>query len=72
MIMETLIPIPIIVQASKCIKFENGLYFEIKQGIGYQQILQFLKLVNKCRIYYEDIKARSAHYKILSETRESS
>lgn len=29
-------------EASKCIKFENGLHPKIKQGIGYQHILQFL------------------------------
>lgn len=54
-------------QVSKCIEFENGLRSEIKQGIGYQQICQFLELVNKCRIYDEDNMAWSSHYKSLSE-----
>ncbi|XP_050889553.1 uncharacterized protein LOC127094821 [Lathyrus oleraceus] len=56
--------------ASKCIKFENGLRHEIKQGIGYQHIHRFWELVNKCRIYDEDNSARSAHYKSLSEKSE--
>ena len=48
-------------------KFVNGLRPEIKQGIGYQKIRQFLVLVNKSRIFYEDSKARFTHYKNLSE-----
>ncbi|XP_050897974.1 uncharacterized protein LOC127104872 [Lathyrus oleraceus] len=44
---------------SKCLKFENGLRPEIKQFIGYQQIQWFSELVNKCRIYEEDSKARA-------------
>ncbi|XP_050916310.1 uncharacterized protein LOC127131432 [Lathyrus oleraceus] len=47
----------------KCVKFESGLCLEIKQLIGYQEINQFLVLVNKCRIYDEDSRAISAHYK---------
>ncbi|XP_050896653.1 uncharacterized protein LOC127103436 [Lathyrus oleraceus] len=54
-------------EVSKCIKFKNGLRPEIKQGIGYRQILRFPELVKKCRIYDKDNKARSAHYKSLSE-----
>lgn len=56
-------------EASKYIKFESGLRPKIKQGIGYQQIFQFSKLVNKCRIYDEDNRARSTHYKSLGEKR---
>ncbi|XP_058757900.1 uncharacterized protein LOC131631138 [Vicia villosa] len=54
---------------SKCIKFENGLRPEIKQGIGYQKIRNYPELVNRCRIYDEDNKARIAHYKTLSDKR---
>ena len=54
-------------EESKCVKFENGLRPEIKQGIGYQEIRRFPTLVNKCRIFDEDSKARTAHYKSLSE-----
>ncbi|XP_050892814.1 uncharacterized protein LOC127098299 [Lathyrus oleraceus] len=54
-------------EGSKCIKFENILRLEIKQGIGYQYISLFLMLVNKCKIYDEHSRARSAHYKSLSE-----
>ncbi|XP_050896740.1 uncharacterized protein LOC127103528 [Lathyrus oleraceus] len=54
-------------KASKCFKFENGLCPEIKQGLGYQQIWWFLELVNKCRIYNEDIRAWSSHYKSMNE-----
>lgn len=38
----------VLVEGSKCIKFESGLYPEIKQGIGYQEIRQIFVLVNKC------------------------
>lgn len=54
-------------EGSKCIKFENGLQSEIKQGIGYQEIHIIPNLMNKCRIYDEDYKARSLHYKSVSE-----
>ncbi|XP_050896680.1 uncharacterized protein LOC127103468 [Lathyrus oleraceus] len=56
-----------VVEGSKCIKFENGLRPEIKQGIGYQEIRMFPTLVNKCRIYDEDCMARSAQYKSVNE-----
>ncbi|XP_050889210.1 uncharacterized protein LOC127094413 [Lathyrus oleraceus] len=54
---------------SKCVKFENCLHPEIKYAIRYQQIRRFPELVNRCRIYEDDSKARSAHYKGLSERR---
>ncbi|XP_050875596.1 uncharacterized protein LOC127079229 [Lathyrus oleraceus] len=54
------------VEGPKCIKFESSLRPEIKQGIGHQEILQFSVLVNKCRIYDEDNRARSSHYKSFS------
>ena len=54
---------------SKCIKFENGLHPQIKQYIGYQEIHQFSMMVNKCRIYDEDRRARSSHYKSVSDKR---
>lgn len=57
------------VEGSKCIKFENALRLEIKQGLGYQKIWQFPELVNRCRIYDEDSRARVTHYKNLSEKR---
>ena len=57
-------------ELSKCLKFENGLRPEIKQGIGYQQIRRYVELVDKSRIYDEDNRARSAHYKHLSEKKE--
>lgn len=56
-------------EESKCIKFESGLRPEIKQFIGYQEIRQFPVLVNKCRIYNEDSRARSAYYKSASDKR---
>lgn len=55
------------VEGSKCIKFENYLCSKIKQGISYQKIRQFPELVNRCRIYDEDNRARVSHYKSLSE-----
>lgn len=44
-------------------KFESGLHPKIKKFIGYQEIFRFLILEKKCRIYDEDSKARSTHYK---------
>lgn len=58
-----------VAEESKYIKFESGLRPEIKQGIRYQEIRRFPTLVNKCRIFDEDSKARIAHYKGLSEKR---
>src|ERR1051325_592622 len=40
---------------SKCIKFENGLHDEIKQGIRYQCIRRFSDLVDCSRILEEDL-----------------
>lgn len=48
-------------EESKCVKFESGLHPNIKQLIGYQEIHWFSVLVNKCRTYDEDSRARSAH-----------
>ncbi|KAI5427305.1 hypothetical protein KIW84_032644 [Lathyrus oleraceus] len=47
---------------SKCVKFENGLRPEIKQAIGYQRIRVFSDLVDCCRIFEQDTKARSESY----------
>ncbi|XP_050897976.1 uncharacterized protein LOC127104875 [Lathyrus oleraceus] len=58
-----------ITEFPKCIKFKNGLHPEIKQAIGYQKIRRFPELVNNCRIYKDDSKAQSAHYKGLGERR---
>ena len=55
------------VKCSKCIKFESGLHQEIKQFIWYQEIRQFSVLVKKCRIYDEDNKVWSTHYKSTNE-----
>lgn len=57
-------------EGSKCIKFESSLRLEIKQGIKYQEIHQFVVLWDKCRIYDEDYKARFPHYKSLSVKKE--
>src|ERR1044072_6746386 len=40
---------------SKCIKFENGLRDEIKQGIRYQRIRRFSDLVDYSKILEEDL-----------------
>ncbi|XP_058788349.1 uncharacterized protein LOC131662545 [Vicia villosa] len=46
----------------KCIKFENGLRDEIKQGIKYQRIRRFVNLIDCSRIFEEDnIKMKSSH-----------
>lgn len=54
-------------ERSKCLKFVNGLRPEIKQGIGYQGIRQFSLLVNMSRIFDEDSRACSEHYKSVKE-----
>lgn len=43
-------------------KFENGLRPEIKQAIGYQRIRVFSDLVDCCRIFEQDTKARVDSY----------
>ncbi|XP_050877790.1 uncharacterized protein LOC127081589 [Lathyrus oleraceus] len=58
----------VVVEESKCVKFESGLRLEIK-GISYQEICKFPTLVKKYKIYDENNKAKSAHYKSLSERR---
>ncbi|XP_050877136.1 uncharacterized protein LOC127080888 [Lathyrus oleraceus] len=56
-------------EGSKCIKFESELHPEIKQDVGYHEICRFSVLVNKCRIYDEDNKARYSHYKSIGENK---
>ncbi|XP_058746389.1 uncharacterized protein LOC131619294 [Vicia villosa] len=53
-----------------CIKFENGLRLEIKQGIGYLEIHQLPVLLNKCRIYDQDTRAKSSFYKSYNEKKD--
>ncbi|XP_050908915.1 uncharacterized protein LOC127122658 [Lathyrus oleraceus] len=52
---------------SKCLKFVNGLRLDIKKEMGYQQITIFCELVNKSRIYDENSRDSSAHYKSLHD-----
>ncbi|XP_058758294.1 uncharacterized protein LOC131631515 [Vicia villosa] len=54
-------------ERSKCLKFVNGLRRDIKKAIGYQQITRFTELVNKSRIYDEDIRESASHYKAMNE-----
>ena len=49
---------------SKCLKFENGLRPEIKQGIACQKIRNYPELVSRSRIYDNDNRARIAHYNV--------
>ncbi|KAF1898502.1 hypothetical protein Lal_00032082 [Lupinus albus] len=42
---------------SKCVKFEIGLKPELKTMFGHQKISDFPTLVNKCRMYEDDMKA---------------
>lgn len=56
-------------ETSKCIKFESGLHSKVKQFIGFHEIRVFSTLVNKCRIYDEDRKARARYYKSVSDKR---
>ncbi|KAF1876651.1 hypothetical protein Lal_00030064 [Lupinus albus] len=42
---------------SKCSKFESGLRPKLKRMFGHQEIVDFATLVNKCRMYEDDLKA---------------
>ncbi|KAF1866325.1 hypothetical protein Lal_00024331 [Lupinus albus] len=42
---------------SKCSKFESGLRSKLKIMFGHQEIADFATLVNKCRIYEDNLKA---------------
>lgn len=53
-------------EGSECIKFKSGLRPKIKQGIGYQEILRYSVLGNKCIINDADRRARSYHYQSFS------
>ncbi|XP_027348311.1 uncharacterized protein LOC113859831 [Abrus precatorius] len=46
----------------RCVKFVNGLCTEIKEAIRLQEIQEFSTLVNRCRIFEEDHKARIAKF----------
>ncbi|XP_058772134.1 uncharacterized protein LOC131645962 [Vicia villosa] len=59
-------------EGSKCVKFKSGLRLEFNQFIGYQEICRFSVLVNKCKIYDEDRRVRSIHYKSVSEKKNGS
>ncbi|XP_020231992.1 ATP-dependent RNA helicase glh-1-like, partial [Cajanus cajan] len=50
-------------EEEKCVKFVSGLRPEIKQVFNYQGITHYHELVNKCRVYDEDNRARVTHYK---------
>ncbi|XP_020208674.1 uncharacterized protein LOC109793620 [Cajanus cajan] len=50
-------------EEDKCVKFVSGLRPEIKQVFNYQGITHYHELVNKCRVYDEDNRARVTHYK---------
>ncbi|KAF1878226.1 hypothetical protein Lal_00046892 [Lupinus albus] len=43
---------------SKCVKFKMGLKPELKVMFGYQEISDFPTLVNKCRMYEDDVRVR--------------
>ncbi|KAF1898788.1 hypothetical protein Lal_00035547 [Lupinus albus] len=42
---------------SKCSKFESGLKPKLKRMFGHQEIADFATLVNKCRMYEDNLKA---------------
>ncbi|KAF1898408.1 hypothetical protein Lal_00042100 [Lupinus albus] len=45
---------------SKCVKFESGLKPKLKSIFGHQEIVDFPTLVNKCRVYEDDLAADEA------------
>ncbi|KAF1859170.1 hypothetical protein Lal_00001001 [Lupinus albus] len=42
---------------SKCSKFESGLRPKLKRMFGHQEIANFATLVNKCRMYEDNLEA---------------
>ncbi|XP_027361356.1 uncharacterized protein LOC113869296 [Abrus precatorius] len=48
---------------SRCSKFESGLRPDIKQAISCHQVQHFPTLVDRCRIYENDTKARQTLWK---------
>ena len=54
-------------ERSKCLNFVNGLRFDIKKVVGYQQITRFAELVNKSRIYDKDRRESSSYYKNVND-----
>src|ERR1044072_1337507 len=55
---------------SKCIKFENGLRDEIKQGIRYQRIIRFPDLVDCSRILEEDLTSTKSNAQSYADRKE--
>ena len=53
-------------ERSKCVKFMNGFRPEIKMAINYQGVNNFVQLMNMCRVYDEDQRAKKAFYKSTS------
>ncbi|MCI58035.1 GRAS family transcription factor, partial [Trifolium medium] len=49
------------------VKFENGLRPDIKQLIGFSEIMNFPMLVNKSRICDKDSRAKGNYYKAVNE-----
>ncbi|XP_027911550.1 uncharacterized protein LOC114170264 [Vigna unguiculata] len=47
----------------RCSKFESGLKPDIKQAVGSLEISSFPTLVNRCRIYEDDTKARQTQWR---------
>ncbi|KAF1887829.1 hypothetical protein Lal_00023837 [Lupinus albus] len=45
---------------SKCVKFEMGLRPELRVTFGHEEISDFPTLVNKCRIYEDNVRRRDA------------
>nr|KYP67681.1 Transposon Ty3-I Gag-Pol polyprotein [Cajanus cajan] len=50
-------------EEEKLVNFVSGLRPEIKQVFNYQEITHYHELLNKCRVYDEDNRARVTHYK---------
>ncbi|KAF1899604.1 hypothetical protein Lal_00019732 [Lupinus albus] len=45
---------------SKCVKFEMGLKPELRVTFGHEEISDFPTLVNKCRMYEDNVRVRDA------------
>lgn len=48
---------------SKCVKFINGFRPQIKMMINYHGVHNFIQLVNICRVFDEDQRAKNVFYR---------
>ena len=57
-------------ERSKCVKFINGLRPEIKMVVNCHGIRDFSQLVNMCRVFDEDQRAKNTFYRSVGPSRD--